>query len=139
MHLRADGGGKPLVLVLSGGERHESCYVDALLAGSGVRRLRSGRPRVRPEQIVGDRGYSYSTVRHLLARRGIRAVIPRRRDQRPSDGRHRPLNRAAYRQRNRVERLINRLKQYRRVATRYEKRAAHYLALLTIASAMLWL
>ena len=75
----------------------------------------------------------------LRARRGVRAVIPRRRDQRPGDRRHRPFDRAVYRERNRVERLINRLKQYRRVATGYEKRAGHYAAMLTIAAALLWL
>ncbi len=105
VHVRAEGGGKPVALVPSGGERHESRYLKALLP----------------------------------ARRGIRAVIPRRRDQRPDDRRHRPLDRAAYRDRNRVERLINRLKQHRRVATRYEKRAAHYAAMLTVAAALLWL
>lgn len=139
LHLRAEGGGKPLAFVLSGGERHESRYVAALLAGGQVRRAGRGRPRSRPIALVGDRGYSYPSVRRLLARRGIRAVIPRRRDQRPDDGRHAPLDRATYHGRNRVERLVNRLKQYRRVATRYEKRALHYLAMLTIAAALLWL
>ncbi len=56
-----------------------------------------------------------------------------------SDRRYRPFDRAVYRERNRVERLINRLKQRRRVATRYEKRAVHYLAMLTLAAALLWL
>jgi transposase len=78
-------------------------------------------------------------VRRLLARRVIRAVIPRRSDQRPDDRRHRPFDRPAYRGRNRVERLVNRLKQFRRVATRYEKRARHYLAMLTVAALLLWL
>jgi len=139
VHVRAEGGGKPLAFVISGGERHESRYVEALLARGHVRRRARGRPRVRPRRLVGDRGYSYPTVRRLLARRRIQAVIPRRRDQHPQDGRHAPFDRAAYRERNRVERLVNRLKQYRRVATRYEKRAAHYLAMLTIAAALLWL
>ena len=138
VHLRAEGGGKPMALVLSGGERHESLYVEALLAGGSVRRAGRGRPRRHPAQLVGDKGYSYPAVRRTLARRGIRAVIPRRRDQRPDDGRHRPFDRVAYRERNRVERLINRLKQSRRVATRYEKRAAHYLAMLTLAALRLW-
>lgn len=139
VHLRAEGGGKPLAIVLSGGERHESRYVAALLASGHVRRRARGRPRGRPRCLVGDRGYSYATVRRLLARRHIRAVIPRRSDQRPGDGRHAPFDRAAYRERNRVERLVNRLKQHRRVATRYEKRAVHYLAMLTLASMVLWL
>ncbi|CAA9295248.1 MAG: Mobile element protein [uncultured Gemmatimonadaceae bacterium] len=104
-----------------------------------MRRSGRGRPRVRPQRIVGDKGYSYPAVRRALARRGIQAVIPRRRDQRPGDGRYAPFNRAAYRERNRVERLINRLKQHRRIATRYEKRAGHYAAMLTLAATLLWL
>jgi transposase len=87
---------------------------------------------------VGDKGYSYPLVRRLLRRRRIRGVIPRRKDQRPVDQRH-SFDRAAYRERNKVERLVNALKQYRRLATRYDKRAVYYLAMLTLACALLWL
>jgi len=139
IHLRAEGGGKPVAFVLSGGERHEALYVGALLTAGRIQRPGRGRPRTRPSQLLGDKGYSYPTVRRMLARRGIRAVIPRRRDQRPGDRRHRPFDRAVYRERNRVERLINLLKQCRRVATRYEKRAAHFLAMLMVAAVLLWL
>jgi transposase len=71
-------------------------------------------------------------------------VIPRRSDQRPTDGRHAPSDSREYRGRNRVERLVGRSKQYRRrlrrlVTTRYEKRAVHYLAMLGIAALLLWL
>lgn len=138
IHLRAEGGGKPMAFVLSGGERHESRYVEALLSRGHVRHSGRGRPRARPRRLVGDKGYSCPTVRRLLARRHIEAIIPYRRDQRPDDRRHRPFDRAAYRERNQVERLINRLKQCRRIATRYEKRAAHYLAMLTLAALRLW-
>ncbi len=48
------------------------------------------------------------------------------------------MDRAAYRERNVVERLINRLKQWRRIATRYEKRAANYQAMLRVAAILLW-
>jgi transposase len=139
VHVRAGGGGKPLALVVSGGERHESRYVEALLERGHVRRVARGRPRVRPHTLVGDRGYSYATVRRLLARRHIRAVIPRRRDQGLGDRRHAPFDRAAYRERNRVERLVNQLTQHGRVATRYEKRARHSLAMLSLAAVLLWL
>lgn len=125
--------------MLSGGERHESRYLEALLSAERVRRPARGRPRSRPRRLVGDRGYSYRTVRRLLARGHIQAVIPRRRDQRPDDGRYAPLDRRAYRERNRVERLVNQLKQHRRVAARYEKRAKHDLAMVTLAAALLWL
>ena len=75
-------------------------------------------------------------MRSYLRRRGIGAVIPRRSNESRRGVR---FDRAAYRERNRVERLINRLKQFRRIATRYEKRAVNYLAMLTIGMALLWL
>jgi transposase len=74
-------------------------------------------------------------VRSFLRRRGIGAVIP---TQAREPGRP-DFDREAYRQRNRVERLINRLKQFRRIATRYEKRAVNYLAMVTLAAVLLWL
>lgn len=88
---------------------------------------------------MGDRGYRDLTVRRLLARRGIRAVGPQRSDQRPGDGRYTPFDHRTYRERNRSERLVNRVTQSRRVATRYEKRTAHCLAILSLAAVLLWL
>jgi transposase len=70
-----------------------------------------------------------------LRRRGIRLTIPRRHNE----TRRGPFDRTLYRQRNRIERLINRLKQFRRIATHYEKRAENYLAMLTIGAILLWL
>jgi transposase len=90
---------------------------------------------LRPDRLGGDKGDSSGTVRRALRRRGIGAVIPRQTNERQT-GR---FDRAAYRARNRVERLINRLKQWRRIATRDEKRAAHDGAMLTIAAILLWL
>lgn len=137
-HLRAEGSGKPVAFLLSGGERHESLFLEPLLDLGRVPRACAGRPKVRPGAVVGDKGYSYPNVRRALTRRGIRAVIPRRSDQRPRDGRHR-FDPALYRERNQVERLVNRLKQYRRTANRLEKRSAHFLAMLVLASVLLWL
>lgn len=68
-------------------------------------------------------------------RRGIGAVIPRKVHER----RRGPVDRNRYRQRNRVERLINRCKQFRRITTRYEKRADNYHAMWLIAAIILWL
>jgi transposase len=135
VHIRAEGLGKPVVFALTAGERHDQVAVPALLEGGAIKRPGRGRPRLRPRRLAGDKAYSSPTVRAALARRHIGAVIPTRRDQR-----RRPrFDRAAYRERNRGERLINRLKQYRRIATRYEKRAENYRAMLTIAAIMLWL
>ena len=135
LHLRAEGGGKPIIAVLTGGERHEQIALEGLLDGGTIRRSGRGRPRLRPRRLAGDKGYSSPTARRRLRQRRISPVIPTRKDQRrlPS------FYRDAYRERNKVERLINRLKQFRRVATRYEKRATNYLAMVTLAMIMLWL
>jgi transposase len=95
----------------------------------------TGRPKQKPDRVVGDRGYSYKDNRAYLRRRGIRHTIPRR----PDHQRRGPFNKTYYKMRNRVERLINRLKQFRRIATRYEKLAENYLAMLHIGSILLWL
>jgi transposase len=107
----------------------------ALTRRGAIKRAGRGRPRLRPRRLVGDKGYSSRAVRQALRRRGIGAVIPRKRNER----RAARFDREAYRQRNKVERLFNRLKQWRRIATRYEKRAANYQAMLTIAAIFLWL
>ena len=86
-------------------------------------------------RVVGDKGYSSPKARRTARRRGIQPVIPTKKDERPQ----RRFDRDLYRERNRVERCINRLKQYRRVATRYEKLAANFLAMLIIAAILMWL
>ena len=91
-------------------------------------------PRRRPRRLAGDKGYTGRKIRGYLRRRGIGAVIPRLRTE-PRRGVR--FDRAAYRERNRVERLINRLEQFRRVATRYEKRAVNYAAMLAISLSLL--
>ena len=100
-----------------------------------VKRRGRGRPRIRPDRVAGDQGYSSPTIRRHLKERGIGAVIPTRANGAPDPA----FDRAAYRERNRIERLINRLMRWRRIATRYEKRAANYLAMLTVAAILLWL
>ena len=135
LHLRAEGHGKPIAAVLTGGERHEQIALEALLDRGAIRRPGRGRPRLRPRRTAGDKGYGSPTARGRLRRRHIRAVIPSRSDQRRQPG----FDRAAYRRRSRVERLINRLKQFRRIATRYEKRAANYLAMVHIGMLLPWL
>jgi len=135
VHVRAEGQGKPLIFTLTGGERHEQTVFESLMEGSAVRRAGRGRLRMRPERLVGDKGYSTEKVRVYLRRHGIGVLIPHRTNQ-PANG---LFDRRLYRERNRIERLINRLKQFRRIATRYEKRAANYLAMLTVAAVLLWL
>jgi len=102
-----------------------------------------GRPRTRPDRLIADKGYSYPRCRHLLRRRQIPHTIPERRDQRAQratrPGRPLAFDQAMYARRNVVERCNNRLKQWRGLATRYEKRSANYRAMVVIASIMIWL
>jgi transposase len=106
-----------------------------LRAQGAVKRVGPGRPKRRPARVVGDKGSSRGKMRQYLARHGIRSTIPRKRNE----CRTGPLNRALYRQRNRIERLMNRFKPLRRVATRDEKRVANDHAMWFLAAILLWL
>ena len=134
LHLRAEGGGKPITAVLTAGERHEQFALDALMDKGAAPRSGRGRPGLHPHRTCGDRGYSSPPARRLRQRR-IEPVIPTRKDQPRQPG----FDKAAYRERNRVERLIRRLKQYRRIATRYEKTARNFLAAVQLVASVVWL
>jgi transposase len=110
--------------------------VPALLERGAVARPGRGRPRVRPDRAAGDKGYTGKPIRTYLRQRGIGAVIPRRANESRRGTR---FDRDAYRERNQIERTINRLKQHRAIATRYDKLQETYHALLTIACILLWL
>jgi transposase len=135
IHLRCEGYGKPVTFALTGGQVHDSRQAIALIGRGAIRRIGRGRPRLRPAKVVGDKAYSSRGIRLALRKRGITPVIPTKANER----RQPDFDREAYRQRKIVERLINRLKNFRRIATRYEKRAANYLAMIHIAAILLWI
>ncbi|MFD3587794.1 IS5 family transposase [Streptomyces sp. NPDC058683] len=144
IHLAADGRCRPLSFVLTGGQAGDAPTFMDVMAGLRVPRRR-GRPRTRPDVVMADKAYSSRAIRDHLSKRGIRAVIPVPADQRghrlrrgSRGGRPSAFDRETYKQRNTVERCINRLKQWRGIATRYEKTATIYLAGLHIAGIFLW-
>lgn len=122
LHLVSDGHGLPLAVLASPGQANEARFLEPVLNAVRIPQRR-GRPRQRPTALAGDRGYSHPSLRLWLARHHVHSVIPTRRDQSP-----RPLDHDAYRQRNVIERCVGRLKEARRIATRYEKLALHFLA-----------
>lgn len=105
------------------------------MEGGSIKKGSRGRPRRLPFRVAADKAYSNRRIRTYLAKRGIGITIPRK-----SNEKHKgKFDKEVYRKRNIVERLFNRLKQFRRIATRYEKRAANYKAFLSIAAILLWL
>jgi transposase len=124
-----------MTVVLTPGQAHEAPVFERLLAQGAVRRPGRGRPRRRPRRVAGDKGYSSRSIRHTCRRRGIRITIPRKANERRTG----PFDRALYRLRHRVENLIARCKQFRSLATRYDKRGESYRALWVIAFIILWI
>ncbi|MFI1675143.1 IS5 family transposase [Streptomyces sp. NPDC020598] len=144
IHLAADTRCRPLAFVLTAGQAGDAPAFTDVMARLRVPRRR-GRPRTRPDLVLADKAYSSRAIREHLRKRGIRAVIPVPADQRrhrlrrgSRGGRPPAFDRETYKQRNTVERCINRLKQWRGIATRYEKTATIYLAGLHIAGIFLW-
>lgn len=119
------------------GERHESLAFEPVMdMGVVPQGDAPGRPRLRPRAVVGDKALEQPAHPRLVpGARHVRCVIPTLGHEKRRPG----FDKAACRERNRVEHLINRLKQCRRVATRYDKRAAHYLAFVLLAAVLLWL
>jgi transposase len=136
-----DGNGLPVGAALTPGQAADASGLDAALGSVRVPQP-VGRPRSRPERLACDKGYDFPSVRQKLRRRGIKAVIPLRKrpaKYRPRRGRPPSFDRELYRRRNVVERGVGRLKEFRRVAARYEKLATSYLAVVHVASIALFL
>jgi transposase len=104
-----------------------------VLEGVRITRLR-GRPRCRPSAVAGDKGYSSRAIRAWLRRHRIQAVIPERKDQiAHRKGRPPKFDHKLYCRRNVVERAVGWLKECRRLATRFEKLAVQFAAMLSLA------
>jgi transposase len=91
-------------------------------------------PGPRPRVMIADKGYDSDAIREDLVARNVEAVIPMRRCRKVQM----PIDGAVYALRNLIERCFNKLKQYRRLATRYDKTTESYLGFVLIASARLW-
>jgi transposase len=111
-----------------------------------IRRRGLGRPRTRPGAALADKAYSSAANRAYLRKRGIKAVIPVKEDQKKhrrargsAGGRPPAFDAGCYKERNTVERCFSKLKQFRAVATRYDKREFIYQGTVDLASIRIWL
>jgi transposase len=146
LHLASEQGRKPLSMVITAGHRGDSPQFVPVLERIRVRRSGRGRPRTRPDRVLADKAYSSQANRAYLRRRGIRATIPIKRDQKANrlkrgsrGGRPPRFDPEIYRQRHAVEGSINLHKHSRGVATRYDKLALRFEAATQIAGINIWL
>ena len=123
IHALADAKGRLIALLLTGGEAHDCPLAERLIA------------RVEPaERMLGDKAYDSNELRGELAQRGTKAVIPNRSNRK----RRFSFSKRLYKLRWRIENAFNRLKDFRRIATRYDKLARNYLASVCLVAALVW-
>ena len=124
IHALTDALGRPIRLKLSAGQVYDGHAAEAMLTAlpPGCR-------------LLADRAYDSNAIRALLARQGAATVIPSMPQRNPII----PHDREAYKARNLIERFFNKLKHFRAVATRYDKRDDNYLASVQLASIRIWL
>lgn len=118
-----DTFGRPLRFILTAGQRHDSLTAKVLLEG------------FKCEAVLADKAYDNNDLRQTIAEMEAEAVIPSTRSRKVPI----PHDETTYKDRNRIERCFNKLKHFRRFATRYDRRASHYLAFIHLAAVMIWL
>ena len=147
MHTICDGRGRNLATRLTPGQDADTSQLVGLVDAVWVARPGGrGRPRTRVAHLTGDKASSSRANRAALRARHIRHTIPERADQQANrarkgaqGGRPPAFDRERHRQRNQVERLMNRRKQFRAVATRFDKLADRYQATVCVADIFIWL
>lgn len=136
----------PLVVLCGPGQAGDAPMFPILMGHLRVATSGPGRPRTRPEKVRGDKAYSSKAIRTLLAERGITAVIPQpdnqighRKRHGSAGGRPPSFDAEDYKGRNVVERSFQRCKQWRGVATRYDKHNLNYRGGAVLNAIVLWL
>ncbi|WP_420538744.1 IS5 family transposase [Nonomuraea africana] len=146
VHLVADRRCRPIARIISPGQHGDSPYFRRVLEGVRIQRRGLGRPRKRPGRVLADKAYSSRANRAYLRRRGIKAVIPIKKDQQANrlkrgskGGRPPGFDAERYKERNTAERCINKMKGYRAMALRTDKRERIDQGTVDVASIRIWL
>lgn len=146
IHQLVERRGLPMVIALTAGQAGDSPMLKYLLSDLAIARLGPGRARTRPGALLGDKAYSSKANRDLLRARRIRAVIPEPADQAAhrknrgsAGGRPPAFDAETYKDRNVVERSFCDDKQWRGLATRYDKLAIVYRGAVVLRAIVLWL
>jgi len=146
LHTLVDGHGLPLVIEAGPGQGGDSPMLPVLLERLRVGRRGPGRPRTRPDALLADKAYSSRAHRALLRQRGVKAVIPERCDQQhhrlrrgSAGGRPVSYDTEQYKDRNVIERSYEKFKQWRALATRYDKLAVIFRGGAVLRSIVMWL
>ena len=121
--MAVDALGNPLRIILTEGQVHDIRQAEALIEGFAC------------EKVLADKGYDLDKFREAIASKGAEAVIPPERSRKELI----PYDKDVYQDRNLVERFFNKIKNFRRIATRYDKTALSFAAMLALAAAMIWL
>ena len=124
LHAVVDALGRITRFCLTGGHQHDMAGVDPLLL----------QHNATAATVIADKAYDAERLRSALAERGSRAVIPSRITAKSPQ----PISRALYTKRNLIERAFNRLKDYRRIATRFDKLAGNFAAAIALTAIRLW-
>jgi len=119
----ADTLGRPLRFIITEGQTGDITTAPALLDGLAT------------EAVLADKAYDSNALRALIAKMGAEAVIPSNRTRKVAI----PHDAAIYRHRNRIERCFNKLKHFRRIATRYDRRTIHFSGFVLLAATMIWM
>ena len=123
IHAISDAKGRFLSILLTGGEAHDCTVAERL-----INRTKAAK------ELLGDKAYDSAEIREHLADRGIKAVIPNRSNRKKPYS----FNKKSYVRRHRIENAICRIKDFRRIATRYDKLARNYLAAVCLVAAIVW-
>jgi putative transposase len=123
IHAATEALGLPVRLIASPGQRNDIAFAHDLVEG------------IRAGAILADKGYDADHLCNRIENTGTQLVIPPKRNRKVQ----RPYDADLYKERNRIERFFNKLKQFRRVATRYDKLLANFMGFVKLAAIAIWL